>query len=64
MNAIEISFPAASVSMADEWFEVATADHFWMQWRHRLLRSGVQRAGDEVRHALDVGAAMVSPGKC
>lgn len=25
------------VSMADEWFEIATKDHFWMIWRFKVL---------------------------
>ena len=41
--------------MADEWFEFATADHFWMQWRHRLLVRALKRAGDRVRNALEIG---------
>lgn len=55
MSKVEFLSPAASVSMADEWFEVAKADHFWMQWRHCLLVRALQRAGDEVRNALDIG---------
>ena len=26
-----------AVSMADEWFEIATEDHFWMKWRFNCL---------------------------
>lgn len=25
--------PAAQVAMADEWYDIADAEHFWMQWR-------------------------------
>lgn len=41
--------------MADEWFQFATADHFWMQWRHCLLVRALQCAGDDVRNALEIG---------
>jgi len=41
--------------MADEWFQFATADHFWMQWRHCLLVRAFQCAGDDVRNALEIG---------
>ena len=41
--------------MAGEWFPFATAAHFWMQWRHRLLVRALKRAGDRVRHALEIG---------
>ena len=41
--------------MANEWFQFATADHFWMQWRHRLLLRAIKRAGAPVRQALEIG---------
>lgn len=28
----------AEVSMADEWFEIANKDHFWMEWRFRIIQ--------------------------
>jgi len=55
MSVIETFSKPQAVSMADEWFELATADHFWMQWRHRLLVRALRRAGDRVRHALEIG---------
>ena len=55
MSMIETFSEPQAVSMADEWFELATADHFWMQWRHRLLLRALKRAGDRVRHALEIG---------
>ena len=30
--------PPAAVSMADQWFEIATADHFWIHRRFEVLR--------------------------
>ena len=55
MNGIETLSQPKEVSMAGEWFPFATADHFWMQWRHRLLVRAIKRAGDRVRHALEIG---------
>lgn len=55
MNAnIEMLSPAAPVSMSDDWYQYATEDHFWIQWRFsvilRLLR-GLE-IGDRV---IDIG---------
>jgi SAM-dependent methyltransferase len=54
MSEIEVLSPASPVLMADEWFEFATADHFWMQWRHRVLLRALRRAGP-IRRALEIG---------
>ncbi len=55
MSVIETLSEPQAVSMADEWFEFATADHFWMQWRHRLLVRALKRGGDRVQNALEIG---------
>jgi len=55
MRTIETVSQPQAVSMADEWFQFATADHFWMQWRHCLLVRALQCAGDDVRNALEIG---------
>ena len=55
MSVIEFLSPAARVSMADEWFDFATADHFWMQWRHQVLLRQLKRANRPIRTALDIG---------
>jgi 2-polyprenyl-3-methyl-5-hydroxy-6-metoxy-1,4-benzoquinol methylase len=55
MSQIETISRPQSVSMADEWFRFATADHFWMQWRHRLLVRAIKRAGSELQRALEIG---------
>jgi len=55
MGVIETFSKPQAVSMADEWFEFATADHFWMQWRHRVLVRALKRGGDRVRNALEIG---------
>lgn len=34
---IEALSAASSVNMADQWYEHATPDHFWMQWRLKVL---------------------------
>ena len=55
MSEIEFLSPATRVSMADEWFDFATADHFWMQWRHQVLLQQLKRANRPIRTALDIG---------
>jgi SAM-dependent methyltransferase len=55
MREIEVLSRPQTVSMAREWFQFATADHFWMQWRHRLLVRALERAGVRVRRALEIG---------
>jgi len=41
---IEYLSPAAEVSMADRWFEIASVDHFWVRRRFEVL----QRLADEL----------------
>ena len=55
MSQIETLSQPQAVSMADEWFEFANADHFWMQWRHRVLLRAIKRAGTSLRRALEIG---------
>ena len=55
MREIEVLSRPQTVSMAGEWFQFATADHFWMQWRHRLLARAIKRAGVQVQRALEIG---------
>ena len=55
MKAIETLSQPQAVSMADEWFQFATADHFWMQWRHCLLIRALRCAGGELRNVLEIG---------
>jgi len=55
MREIEVLSRPQTVSMAAEWFEFATADHFWMQWRHRLLVRMLKHSGVLVRRALEIG---------
>jgi 2-polyprenyl-3-methyl-5-hydroxy-6-metoxy-1,4-benzoquinol methylase len=55
MSDIEFLSPATSVSMADEWFEFATADHFWMRWRHRIFLQQLKRLHRPMKNALEIG---------
>ena len=55
MSRIEQLSSVTAVSMADEWFDHATVDHFWMQWRHQVLLRQLTRIGHPVEKALDVG---------
>lgn len=38
MNKILDLSSVETVSMADEWFEIATEEHFWMKWRFSVLK--------------------------
>ena len=55
MSTIEVLSAPKAVSMADEWFQFANADHFWMQWRHHLLGRALKRTGGSIRRALEIG---------
>ncbi len=47
--------PKAEVDMADEWYEYAMKDHFWMQWRFKkILTSPALKVVPEGRW-LDIG---------
>lgn len=41
--------PAVQVSMADEWYDIASADHFWMQWRFNALLPWIKRLTSELK---------------
>jgi len=47
---IEYLSPPAAVSMADQWFEIASIDHFWIRRRFRVLQivagECMRRAGE------------------
>ena len=62
MSVIETLSPPQPVSMANEWFQFATADHFWMQWRHHLIVRAVKRSGAVLQRALEVGCGLGLPG--
>src|SRR6266850_429038 len=55
MSQVEFLSPAKAVSMADEWFDVANRDHFWMQWRFEILRRQMRRLGITPGRALEIG---------
>src|SRR5258708_28002737 len=38
MNPIRNISRSEGVSMADEWFEFATLDHFWIVWRFNVIK--------------------------
>lgn len=48
---------ADQVSMADEWFDLANADHFWMIWRFRVLKKLLERFTrlDASQRFLEIG---------
>jgi len=41
--------------MADEWFDLADQDHFWMQWRFDVLRRQLRRLGIPSGKILEIG---------
>src|SRR5579871_3954556 len=45
MNSKEIILLSqpAEVSMADEWFDIASPDHFWMTWRFRVIAQRLKK---------------------
>src|SRR5437764_6274057 len=55
MSSIETLSKPATVAMANEWFQFATTDHFWMQWRHRLIVQAVKRSGTAIIRGLEIG---------
>ena len=55
MNQLEFLSPAKAVSMADEWFEMANADHFWMRWRFAILRRQMQSHRISPGKTLEIG---------
>ncbi|MGI8956687.1 MAG: class I SAM-dependent methyltransferase [Chthoniobacterales bacterium] len=55
MSNIETLSEAKPVNMADEWFEIATPEHFWMQWRHAVLLRAVKASGILPATALEIG---------
>ena len=55
MRKVEFLSEPSSVSMADEWFELATRDHFWMKWRHAVLLRQLASARLKPRNALEIG---------
>ena len=55
MSQIETLSQPQAVSMADDWFQFANADHFWMQWRHRVLLRTIKCAGTPLGRALEIG---------
>ncbi len=53
-SAIEILSDPAPFAMADDWYQYATADHFWMQWRFYHIRKLV--AGlNTGNHIFEIG---------
>jgi 2-polyprenyl-3-methyl-5-hydroxy-6-metoxy-1,4-benzoquinol methylase len=55
MSRIETLSEPKAVNMADEWFEIATAEHFWMQWRHAVLLRAIRSTGMRLERILEIG---------
>lgn len=59
-NGLVLLSPAVDYRMADEWFALANADHFWFQWRLRALERLLGRQCLEPP-ALEVGCGHGVP---
>lgn len=55
MSKVEFLSSAKAVSMADEWFEIADRDHFWIRWRFEILRREMQRLAIHPGKTLEIG---------
>jgi SAM-dependent methyltransferase len=55
MSDIEFLSQPKAIGMADEWFQFATEDHFWMQWRHRGVLKAIKSANVTIERALEIG---------
>ncbi len=57
-NNVEILSSKAQIPFVDTWFEIATEDHFWMQWRLQAALSQFQRVQlplNESLNGIEVG---------
>jgi SAM-dependent methyltransferase len=54
-NRVEYLSPAAQVSMADEWFEIASTEHFWVRRRFEVLRKLANRWIGGGRELAEIG---------
>lgn len=55
MSEIENLSSPRAVAMADDWYQFATEDHFWMQWRHREVIRALKLAKVSIDRALEIG---------
>ena len=53
--AIEYLSRPAMVSMADQWFEIASMEHFWIQRRFRVLQMLAGKSIREARELAEIG---------
>ena len=55
MSEIETLSQPKAIGMADDWFQFATEDHFWMQWRHLGVLRALKAAKVPIRRGLEIG---------
>ena len=53
-SVLEVLSPETPVNMTNQWYQYATPDHFWMQWRFHVLR--------ELVSTHDLGEKLVEIG--
>ena len=47
--------PPEKVEMADEWFELVTSDHFWIEWRFNIIRKYASIIASNTSKILEIG---------
>ncbi len=55
MSEIENLSAPRAVAMADDWYDIATEDHFWMQWRHHEVMRAIKLSKVPIQRALEIG---------
>lgn len=54
-ESIQLLSEPRDVSMANDWYQFATDDHFWIQWRFRVLLKNKDLLPDDGSQVLDIG---------
>lgn len=58
MAEVEVLTDVPSAEFPAEWYEIATPDHFWFEWRFRALRRQIEKSGlaaDRPARVLEIG---------
>ena len=49
-----------AVSMGDDWFEIATSDHFWMKWRFEEIKKLIAPFEKERESIFEIGCGSAT----
>ena len=55
MAQFEILSKSIPVSMHEDWFDIATTDHFWMQWRFEVFKKIIKNKYPLGQNLLEIG---------